>query len=508
MQPGALFKDDKKNNKQVDLGSGLTLEFVGGQGKQAKALILFRQGVMVKKVDQSDRTAKRLFVVEAIELGAGKSDLAMALAISRQTIHNWLEIKKHFGIEGLTQGYNSDQSKSRRKQREIHQEKLACGNKSELVAAIRAKDRQDHESRQLKFDFTFTKGGEMSITPEEQAFAEEHDWEKTRYAGIFIYLIPLIRKWDWLNLVVRYFGGAYKIFMVFVLMAAANIGSIEQLKNVRGREAGLVLGIKRIAGKPKIREWFYSASQLEVSQFLLLDYFRYQIRSGLVGLWLWFYDGHLLPYSGKHQVRSAYNTQRRMPVPGRTNMVACDSSGRIVDFEIQEGKGDLRAHIVASGKKWANVVPCQPVRVFDREGSGNEFFAGLIKEKIPFVTWEKHADANKLAALESTLFTSEFSFNDKQYGVFEEEKTLAVASQPDTPLKLRRIFVWNKTSKRRASGLAWTGSLEMSTQECAQAILCRWGASENSYKKRQGGQRGRCCFMLSTKVLTIFTRDA
>ncbi len=139
---------------------------------------------MVKTVEQSDRTAKRLFVVEAIELGAGKSDLAMALAISRQTIHNWMETKEHFGIEGLTQGYNSGQSKSRRKQREIHQEKLACGNKSALVAAIRAKDRQDHESRQLKFDFTFAEGNELPITSEEQAFAEEHDWEKTRYAAI------------------------------------------------------------------------------------------------------------------------------------------------------------------------------------------------------------------------------------------------------------------------------------------------------------------------------------
>ncbi len=99
--------------------------------------------------------------------------MQLHLAISRQTIHNWMETKEHFGIEGLTQGYNSGQSKSRRKQREIHQEKLACGNKSELVAAIRAKDRQDHESRQLKFDFTFAEGNELPITSEEQAFAEE-----------------------------------------------------------------------------------------------------------------------------------------------------------------------------------------------------------------------------------------------------------------------------------------------------------------------------------------------
>jgi len=66
-----------------------------------------------------------------------------------------------------------------------------------------------------------------------------------------------------------------------------------------------------------------------------------------------------------------------VPVPGRTNMVACNFSGRIVGFEIQEGKGNLRAHIVESGKKWSDIVPFQPVQVFDREGSGNEFFANL-----------------------------------------------------------------------------------------------------------------------------------
>ena len=39
MQQTVLFKDEKKNNN-IDLGLGLTLEFVGGQGKQAKKIIL------------------------------------------------------------------------------------------------------------------------------------------------------------------------------------------------------------------------------------------------------------------------------------------------------------------------------------------------------------------------------------------------------------------------------------------------------------------------------------
>ncbi len=42
--------------------------------------------------------------------------------------------------------------------------------------------------------------------------------------------------------------------MVFVLMTAGNIGSLELLKNVRSREAGIVLGIKRIPCRPEVWE--------------------------------------------------------------------------------------------------------------------------------------------------------------------------------------------------------------------------------------------------------------
>lgn len=486
MQQKVLFGDEKKEKgNRVDLGSGLSLEMIGGQGKGAKKVILYRRNVCVKTVDLSDRVAKRLFIVEAVELGARKSRLAEALGISRQTIDNQLEIKEHFGSEGLVQGYSPRTSRSRSKQRELHKDELSCGNKAKVLAEIRAKERQDREARQQEIEFTFAGEGNKRVEPEEQPFAEEHGWEKTRYAGTFLYLMSLINQWNWLHLVMGWFGEAYKIFMVFILMAAADIRSIEQLKNVRLREAGLVLGIRRIASKPRIWEWFYSAAQEKVSQFLVADFFRYQIRSGLVGVWLWFCDGHLLPYTGKHQVRSAYNTQRRMPVPGRTNMVTSDGSGRIVDFEIQEGKGDLRAHIVAMWKKWSGEVPQKPVMVFDREGSGTDFFVGLVDETIPFVTWEKHADADKLAALEDSKFTTEFMFNDKQYGVFEGEKTFTVGAEDEVTQRkvtLRRIYVWNKTSKRRISGLAWTGELAMSTEECARAILSRWGASENTFK--------------------------
>jgi hypothetical protein len=306
---------------------------------------------------------------------------------------------------------------------------------------------------------------------------------------VFAYLIVLMMEWKWLGLVMGYMGGAYKILLVFVLMVARNIRSLEQLKHVRRREAGIVLGLGRLPSKPTIWSWFYEAASKQVARLMLFDYVRYQLRAGLVGLSLWFTDGHHLPYTGKEKVRSGYNTQRRMPFPGQTNLVTCDSSGRIVDFEIQEGKGDLRGHISELSHKWEPELAGLPVMIFDREGYGAPFFSGLVQEKIPFITWEKHVDTVALTELDDALFTGKFSLNGKTYQYFEAEKSFTYT--PDVPdaeshcFRLRRIYLWNTTSQRRTCGLAWSGEQSMSPEDCARAILSRWGASENTFKHLQ-----------------------
>ena len=188
-----------------------------------------------------------------------------------------------------------------------------------------------------------------------------------------------------------------------------------------------------------------------------------------------------------------------MPYPGQTNMVTCDGAGRIVCFEIQEGKGDLRSHIIGVSEKWGRDLPQKPVMVFDREGHGVEFFSQLVKKGIYFVTWEKNVDANKLSSLKDEHFTEDFEFNGKKYSIFEEEKSIIYNPPPAKgdnsnkdktkhEFKLRRIYIWNRSSKRKACGLAWCGGndgegeIQMSTFDCALAILSRWGASENTFK--------------------------
>jgi hypothetical protein len=489
MQQDQLFSfvNDKPKN-QFDLGKGLILEVKENYPQTA---ILSQNGIVIKRCKLADKTAKKLLVIEALEHGAMKSRLASALKMSRQTIDNYQGTVKHFGLDGLVKGYDPSVSKSVRVQREKHAQhnKRIPGNRTRQLEQIRrekrqAREEQKHEQGVFKFGY---EDSAILVEAENQPFSEQHDWEPSRYAGVATYLIVLITEWKWLQLVMGYFGSAFKIFMVFLLMAARNIRSIENLKNVRHREAGIVLGLRQLASKPKLWQWFYNVSDKGRSISLLSDYFRYQISSGLVGLQFWFSDGHLLPYTGKQPVHYSYNTQRRMPVPGQTSMVTCDQHGRIVGFEIHEGKGNLKQYILNLGKTWNDDLPYSAVMVFDREGSANSNYSKLVLAGIPFVAWQKNINTEQLLGIEDSKFDEPFEFNGKSYKVFEDEKVITCDTVEDTEIgrhcfKLRHIFIWDQSSKRKTCALAWSGDTDLSTIDCARAILHRWGASENTFK--------------------------
>ena len=490
MSQGDLVSEQDDQEQKYALGKGFVLAFSEGEKKQCK---LLHYDNPIKRVDLSDKVAKKLLVIEAVELGVIQSQLADALGISRQTIHNYRETHKYFGMEGLIHGYNPADSKSLEVQRKLHGSERAQGNKAEQVAAIRAEQRAvekaQRESVQAGMNFSFGDNDRSrKVAAEQQPFSQNHAWEATRYAGLFLYWIALIARWNWLHLIMGHFGETWRIFAVFLLMSGRNIRSIEQLKHVRKREAGRVLGLGRLASKTIVWEWFYEAVRSGLARTLLKDYFRHQVRSGLIGLWIWFTDGHLLPYTGKEKVHYSYNTQRRMPVPGRTSQVTCDATGRIVDFVIEEGKGEMKQQILDVVEQWLPELPARPIAVFDREGYDSGFFSKLVKAEQPFVTWDKNVDAKRLESIPHERFTRPFQFNGKHYRVLEEEKSFRYAENKEAPehtFTLRHLVIWNCTSNRRTTGLAYNGAITLSTEEATRGILSRWGASENTFKHIQ-----------------------
>lgn len=483
----SLFNNDddyeQSRNQRYHLGADLYLEI---QNKLKGQAILYRQGCLIKSVNLSDKVAKKMFIIEAVNLGAKQIKISEVLGISRQTIHNYRETYKYFGTEGLIYSYDPNVSKNPAKQRTLHGEQLPTGNKAEQVAAIRVEQRKQESPVQNNLNFFFGDNDHSKeMSEEEQPFFEQHDWEFSRYAGIFIYWIPLILQSHWLQLIMGHFGAKWRILSVFLLMAGWDIRSIEQTKHIRSREAGIVLGLGTVPSRSTLWTWFYEVAQKKRARQVLNDYFRLQIQAGLISFYTWFTDGHLLPYTGKEKVHYSYNTQRRMPVPGRTSQVTCDHTGRIVDFVIDEGKGEMKERILEVIKKWQSEMPIRPISVFDREGYDKEFFSKLVKARQPFATWDKNVDSERLLGIDDDSFTQEFTFNGKQYNVFEEEKTFSTKPKDKTEphiFTLRHLIIWNRSSNRRTCGLTYG---EQSTEQATCAILSRWGASENTFKHIQ-----------------------
>ena len=268
-----LFPDmsQKKNNHIKIIGANLSLVF---NSRNKHLVTLMNRDVIIKKVDLSDKLSKKLLIVEIVELGATKSLLANALNISRQTIHNYTDSKNRFGTEGLLGGYNPNMGRNLEEHRKLTQHKRIQGSKAAILADERKAKRIENQKKQLEFDFEF---GEKVVPNDEQPFNTLHDWKFTRFAGIFPYLIVLISTNQWLKLIMGYFGPAYKIFLVFMLMTVRDIKSIEQLKNVNQKEAGLILGFDKIPNKSGTWKWFYAACNLRSSKSLCSSFFSFSL---------------------------------------------------------------------------------------------------------------------------------------------------------------------------------------------------------------------------------------
>lgn len=486
-------EDPEEVTEEFSIGKGMVLRFTNSNLKRTRGFsTLYQKGIPTRTIDLSDKVGKKIFILDVAELGAAKTKLTKAMNMSRQTLHNHQEVKKHMGTEGLVHSYRVENGTTRGEQRKIHQDQLLEGNKKEQVAALRAKERAAREEPQNSLNFSMDRDVVQQIPAEELPFAETHNWEASRYAGVFIYWPMLIAHWSWLAMVTFHYGKHWKIFSLFLLMAGRNIRSIEQLKNTRLSEAAHILGFSCLKGvgptKERAWEWFYSAANQKISSGLLNSYVKHQIGAGLVSLWSLFSDGHLLPYSGREKVHYSFNTQRKMPMPGRTNQVICDEQGRIVCFEIQEGKGEMKDWVIKAHQTLKEEDPSiDPIMVYDREGYDQAFFKRQIDKKIHFATWEKHIDHKELSEIDDARYTQSLTHNHKEYSLFEDEKRFSGTTEKGDKyhFTLRQIHIWNHSANRRTCGLTNAPPDHLTTEEAAVAVLNRWGASENTFKHLQ-----------------------
>ncbi len=164
MKQSALFKNVAPQDENIkQIGYQLYLKF--SDSTPAK-VTLYHNNTLVKIIELSDKVAKKLLVVEAVEMGAEKKALAAALGITRQTVHNYIEINKYFGLEGLIHNYSPSRSKSLREQRRRHSSRRSTGNKARQVEHIH---KQQREARSSQLELPLAT---VPIAVEDQPFSE------------------------------------------------------------------------------------------------------------------------------------------------------------------------------------------------------------------------------------------------------------------------------------------------------------------------------------------------
>jgi len=436
----------------MKLGNGLTAEHENNH------VTLFKYGRLLKRVDISKAINRHLLIVELVnDLGASVSDVAETLDISRQTVYNTLDTYKHFGADGL-----------------LHSEKRGTGNKARL-----------HEQRRKQVREAQRNGdGQTALPLTEEApenFNQTHDWQKSRYAGGMIFSAIVEKDWNFTTFFASTYGKLVNVFILFAQMLIHDIKSVEQLKAVKCRELGVVCGLDRTPSRTIFSLWLNAVAEKAQALTLIKQFFVNQIKAGLVSCYLLYADGHFIPYAGKERVHKGYSTQRRLAMPGQTTVVFHDATGRIVYFQLQEGKGNLRQIIEEIAAEIKNHLdePSAPLIVSDRENWSIEHFVRMSPHRL--LTWEKYTNEAEIHALTDALFSEPITINEHRYRFYEfPEKQTYWNTDKTMSVDLRRIVIWNLESNRRPVCVS-NDTIE-DTVFLAQAMLGRWGKSENGFK--------------------------
>ena len=329
-----LFPDSKDKNL-IFIGNNYSLKFI-----TKFKVAIYNYGSFLKEVIIYDQFDKRLLVIDLIERhGVGKSKLASALNISRQSINNWLEIYRASGQAALV---NSSKSSENKNKQEISRPK---GDKSLQAKEIRESRKEDEQIRkqdaaslEIKIDFN---PEEALKHKDNEHFNEDIKQEENRYAGSFIYWAIFQNRFDLMSLIYTKFGKSSTVFYLFLMMHINEIPSIEQLKVVFKKEFGRLIGKEKLQSAPKIWYMIHHIVKMKLSDSLINDFFKNQIYKGIVSLWHLFIDGHFVPYTGKKTVKKNYHTQTGKMEPGQNEIFIHDIEGRVVYFDLQEGKGDM-----------------------------------------------------------------------------------------------------------------------------------------------------------------------
>jgi transposase len=189
---------------------------------------------------------------------------------------------------------------------------------------------------------------------------------------------------------------------------------------------------------------------------------------------VFYIDGHVRPYTGKHTTRKAWRMQTKKASPGVSDYYLHDEQGRPLMRIADPTNGTLTDWLLPIGQLIREALGgnTKVLLAFDRAGAYAEHMAELRDDKLEFVTYER-APYKLLPNRE---------FKHKRWQQIGRKRIrfveLARKNLGKGRGRVRRIYVQTKNGEQ----LSVLAVSDAPAKVLLEVLFCRWSRQENKFK--------------------------
>jgi hypothetical protein len=273
---------------------------------------------------------------------------------------------------------------------------------------------------------------------------------------------------------------------LMVCLALWRVKRPEHLKEHSPSDLGRVLGLPRVPEVKTVRRKLAQLAGRGQAREVMLALAKVRVEQDEELLGMLYVDGHVRPYSGKHDLAKGYSMQRNTPVRATTDTWANDCHGDplfVVTSEVNEGLTQTLEPVLAEARALAGDERRITV-IFDRGGFSPQLFVELIQKGFDLITYRKGSTTD--------LPTEQF----ERHIVVADGRTIEywLADQPrvrvgqaelewgdDTrrPLELREVIRLNPDTGHQTKVL--TTRSDLPPEQVLWRMFARW-RQENFFK--------------------------
>ncbi len=359
-----------------------------------------------------DEAAKRVIVVQLVEMEIEKTQIALAFNVNRSTVYFWKERYDAEGISGVVSMVRGRESKFTEDIKDYicvlyKNLKGARGYRKKISEEVKKLYDVEVSREGIRRVLNERKGREEPIASSVEASEAEpervveklKDDKKpvvVKHCGALLSL-ALLGKYGIEKLLVHgvkrregRYGFKECVLSLLLLLGPRLVKVEENLKHYDDEIMGGLIGRKRLPSVKTIRRVLADGCA-QIGEHVEEMKSEYAIRC----LEVWDYegafylDGHFMPYTGGDRILYGYNPQKRLAEKGRTAYVVNTADGRPLYEVLSDGFdefGENIEKIVDFLIEEAGVA--RPTVIFDRGGFGWESFE-RIEGKADFICWYK-----------------------------------------------------------------------------------------------------------------------